>query len=325
MAMRPVYASDIYAVGVTCIYLLTGKSPKDLDYNPSTGEMVWQKYVQVSDHFAEVLKKMLEASVRHRYQSAGEILRALDLEPYLDSLAQGLATKPNTPPKQNANSFYSRDLDSGNSPSNPSSPSSGSSATTKLAAAIRARRERKAQGDAFTGGSPRTPGIPAQGGSVTSIRSQNLTTGKPKVPSKLDANGLLTAYMKGRRDFASQDLSGLDLHKTTLTGGIFHQARLIRTNFQGADLTGADFGRACLNRANFRDANLGRAYLSYADLEGADLRGADLSYAYLNHANLKGANLCGTNLSNAKITEEQLAQAKTNWATVLPSGKRGFW
>jgi serine/threonine-protein kinase len=39
MALRPVYASDIYAVGVTCIYLLTGKSPKDLDYNPSTGEI----------------------------------------------------------------------------------------------------------------------------------------------------------------------------------------------------------------------------------------------------------------------------------------------
>jgi serine/threonine-protein kinase len=41
--MRPVYASDIYAVGVTCIYLLTGKSPKDLDYNPLTGEMLWQQ------------------------------------------------------------------------------------------------------------------------------------------------------------------------------------------------------------------------------------------------------------------------------------------
>jgi serine/threonine-protein kinase len=325
MAMRPVYASDIYAVGVTCIYLLTGKSPKDLDYNPSTGEMVWQKYVQVSDHFAEVLKKMLEASVRHRYQSAGEILRALDLEPYLDSLAQGLAAKPNTPPKQNANSFYSRDLDSGNSPSNPSSPSSPDSATTKLAAAIRARRERKAQGEAFTAGSPRTPGIPAQGGSVTSIRSQNLTTGKPKVPAKLDANALLTAYMKGRRDFASQDLSGLNLQKVDLSKGIFHQAKLIKTNFQGADLSSSDFGRASLRQAILRDANLVRAYLSYVDLEGADLRGADLSYAYLNHASLKGANLCGANLTGAKINEEQLALAKTNWATVLPSGKRGFW
>src|SRR4028119_1991782 len=124
MALRPVYASDIYAVGVTCIYLLTGKSPKDLDYNPSTGEMVWQKYVQVSAHFAEVLKKMLEASVRHRYQCATDIMRALDLEPYLDRLTQGLATQPNTPPGLSkglsSQSFYSGDLTDKSSPSSPS-------------------------------------------------------------------------------------------------------------------------------------------------------------------------------------------------------------
>lgn len=324
MALRPVYASDIYAVGVTCIYLLTGKSPKDLDYNPSTGEMVWQKYVQVTAHFAEVLKKMLEASVRHRYQCATDIMRALDLEPYLDSLTQGLATQPNSPPGLskglNSQSFYSGDL------TDKSSPSSPSTATSKLAMAIRARRARKEQtGDGYTAGSQRTQSAPSQRGSANLLKSDGFTTGKPKVPIKLDANGLLNAYMKGRRDFASQDLSGLDLHKVDLSGGIFHQAKLAKTNFQGADLSNADFGRASLNRSNLRDANLGRAYLSYADLEGADLRGADLSYAYLNHANLKGANLCGANLSNAKISEEQLTQAKTNWATVLPSGKRGFW
>jgi serine/threonine-protein kinase len=78
MAMRPVYASDIYALGVTCIYLLTGKSPINLTYNRSTCEMVWQKYIQVSDNFAKVLNKMLESSVRYRYQSAREVLRALD-------------------------------------------------------------------------------------------------------------------------------------------------------------------------------------------------------------------------------------------------------
>ncbi|MFW6358455.1 MAG: protein kinase domain-containing protein, partial [Chroococcales cyanobacterium] len=89
LAMRPVYASDIYAIGVTCIYLLTAKSPKDLDYNPSTGEMIWQRYVHVSEHFASVLRKMLEVAVRDRYQSTEDVLRALDLEPYLDSLAQG--------------------------------------------------------------------------------------------------------------------------------------------------------------------------------------------------------------------------------------------
>ena len=102
--------------------------------------MVWQKYVQVSEHFAEVLKKMLEASVRHRYQSATDIMRALDLEPYIDTLAQGLATQPTCLNKGiNSQSFYSGDL------SLQSSPSAPSSATTKLAMAIRARRARKDQ------------------------------------------------------------------------------------------------------------------------------------------------------------------------------------
>jgi serine/threonine-protein kinase len=321
MALRPVYASDIYAVGVTCIYLLTAKSPKDLDYNPSTGEMIWRKYVHISDHLAEVLKKMLEASVRHRYQAAGDILRALDLEPYLDSLRDGLANKPNSPqnPTLNGNSLFSGDFNL------PSSPSSPSSATSKLAMAIRARRAKQEQSGPNTAAGQGSRAIPRPGASATSLKSEGYTVGKPKVPAKLDADGLLMAYLKGRRDFASQDLIGLNLQKAELAGGIFHQAKLAKVNFQGANLSNADFGRASLNRANLRDANLGRAYLSYADLEGADLRGADLSYAYLNHANLKGANLCGANLTNAKITEEQLALAKTNWATVLPSGKRGFW
>ena len=78
IAMRPVYASDIFALGITCIYLLTGKSPNKLSFNRSTCEMVWQKYVQISDGFAEVLNKMLEPSVRYRYPSAKDVLKALE-------------------------------------------------------------------------------------------------------------------------------------------------------------------------------------------------------------------------------------------------------
>ncbi len=36
--MRPIYASDLYALGVTCVYLLTGKSPKELGYD-AAGEL----------------------------------------------------------------------------------------------------------------------------------------------------------------------------------------------------------------------------------------------------------------------------------------------
>lgn len=250
MAMRPVYASDIYALGVTCIYLLTGKSPKNFPYNPSTCEMVWQEYVQISDDFAKVLNKMLESAVRYRYQSARDVLRALD-------------------PETDCNSGE-RDFNLSTS-----SPLSLSSTSEKLV--------------------------------------------------KLDAKALLRAYMNGERDFTAQDLRGLDLHESNLSKGIFRLAKLAKTNFERADLSHADFGQASLKQANLRQANLAGADFYNCDLEEADLRGANLSFAYLNHANLKGANLCGANLSNARITEVQLARAKKNWATVLPSGRCGLY
>jgi serine/threonine-protein kinase len=236
IAMRPVFASDIYALGVTCIYLLTGKLPTHFPYEPTTCQMVWQPYVQISDQFTEVLNKMLEPSVRYRYQSAQEVLNAID---------------------------------------------------------------------------------------------------------SLDAKShlLLESYKNGERNFAFQNMSGLNLQDTNLSGGLFYSSKLAKTNFQGADLSDAYFGQANLNQANLRNANLGGASFSNADLSGADLQGADLRFAYLSNANIKGANLCGANLSNANIkganlcganlsnaiiTEEQLAVVKKNWTTVLPNGRCGF-
>jgi len=329
MSMRPVYASDIYAVGVTCVYLLTGKSPKDLDYDPTTGEMMWDRHVHVSEHFALVLRKMLDMSVRHRYQSANEVLRALDLEPYLDSLAQSMV-KP-VRPTRNDGSPSSGDLSGNLFPSSPSA---------RMAAAIRARQQ-KASGMDSTGmtggvsrrGMPRAPMTTLErsrtsspGNSGNSGNNQggaDNSSGNSK--PKLSAEEVTLSYTKGRRDFTFHDLSSLNLARANLTGANFHQARLHKTNLQGANLFNSDFGRAGLSQAHLKDANLARAYLSHADLQGADLRGADLSYAYLSNANLRGANLCGANLTGAKITDAQLAQARTNWGTIHPSGKRGIW
>jgi serine/threonine-protein kinase len=325
MAMRPVYASDIYALGVTCIYLLTGRSPKDLDYDPATGEMVWQVQVQVSEHFASVLKKMLEVSVRHRYQNAGEVLRALDLEPYLDSLAQGMVVKPNrfhqsgSLPNSIPQSINSSDLEE---PSSPSSPSA------RMAAAIRARNAARAAGIDST--SLQSSGLSRRSPSqrpltVHSGRIKEHGNGEVAIVPKPAADELLIAYAKGKRDFSYHDLSMLILTKSNLSGANFHQSKLHKTNLQGSNLFSVDFGRASLSQATLRNANLARAYLSHADLQGADLRGADLSYAYLSNANLRGANLCGADLTGAKVGDGQLAMARTNWATVHPSGKRGMW
>lgn len=322
MAMRPVYASDFYAVGVTCIYLLTGKSPKDIDYNPATGEMMWQQYVSISDHFANVLRKLLEASVRHRYQSIDDILRAMDMEPYLDSLAQGLSAKSNTPPKINPTyKKYGSPPSSGDL----AGLSSGGSQTTgsgSMAEAIRARRARLQQGSI----TPSRAFLPSSGGSSGGVKTGlSPSGGKPKPQPKLDYQAFMTAYTKGRRDFAGQDLSLLNLQKLDLSGRIIlNQAKLTRTNFHEANLSNADFCRANLMGANLQDATLEKAFFHQANLEGAVLRGANLTGANLSQANLKNANLSGANLTGARVTEEQLGQAKMNWLTVLPNGKRAF-
>ena len=94
LSLRPVYASDIYAVGVTCLYLLTGKAPIEFDYNPLTGDIKWREYVQVSSHFGQVLDKMLRVSACDRYQSAEDVLRALELESCLDYLLPCMSNQP---------------------------------------------------------------------------------------------------------------------------------------------------------------------------------------------------------------------------------------
>jgi serine/threonine-protein kinase len=204
----------------------------------------------------------------------------------------------------------------------------GSSVTAspaaRVAMAIRARQA-KSDSTSLQSGTSRNRVLAAKPSTFTVVRSKGSTSGQPKIAPKIDAQALQLAYSKGRRDFAAYDLSLVSLQRASLSGAIFHQSKLDNANFQGANLFNADFGRASLNGINLRDANLSRAYLSHADLEGADLRGADLSHAYLVNANLRGANLCGANLTGAKVTEEQLASARTNWATVRPGGKKGLW
>jgi serine/threonine-protein kinase len=312
MAMRPVYASDLYAVGVTTVYLLTGKSPKELDYDPTTGEMLWREYVHISDHLAGVLQKLLEISVRHRYQTVEGILRDLDLEPYMDSLAQNMAFP--------ASSSHT-----------PAGPSSGklqdentASPTARMAAAIRARRERATRTGppSRMGSNPRTVGQSSRADLTTGGRSGGRSSGGRK--GKLTVKDLKLTYVKGQRDFSTCDLPGADLQRSGLAGVNFTQSQLSKASFQGSDLANANFGRADLSNANFRNAKLGRAYFSNANLQSADLRGADLSYASLTNANLRGANFCGTDLTGARVTNEQLSVAKTNWSTIYPNGKRGL-
>ncbi|MEL6816717.1 MAG: serine/threonine-protein kinase [Cyanobacteria bacterium J06598_3] len=285
MAMRPVYASDLYAIGVTCVYLLTGRSPKDLPYDTQTGELNWQDYAIVSGHFSQVLSKMLNISVHNRYQMAEDILRDLDLEPHLDSLAQNMAFATAQPAEAAEADTEKR-----------SPPSS------RMAEAIRARRERRAK----------------------SADTANYKGVDRRKRRKHTAQSLKESYEKGYRDFSSQVLSQLDLSKQVFIGARFAKAMLRKTNLSGADLSNTNLARANLTQANLKNAKLIRAHLDGANLEGTDLRGANLTKARLEAAQLTGTNLCGADLTGTNLTEAQLAAAKTNWSTIHPNGRRQF-
>ncbi|BAY47508.1 pentapeptide repeat-containing serine/threonine kinase [Scytonema sp. HK-05] len=318
MAMRPVFASDIYAVGVTCIYLLSGKPPKDLDYNQITGEMLWERLVQTSNHLTVVLRKMLEISVRNRYQSAQEVLTALQLEPYLDSLAQSMLVQSCTVSKERMSQNCE---ESGVFSINPAAVSGLGVAQVRSAILPKRAKTGETTG---TYAVETKPTVVTKPTTLVSTHTGCNTGQNSKTSRRLDTQGLLRDYLKGKRDFALYNLSMLNLQDIDLSQTNFHSSQLVKTNLQGANLYNSNFTKASLNRANLRDANLSKAYLSHADLEGADLRGSDLSYANLNNANLQGANLCGANLTGAKISQEQLALAKMNWMTVRPCGRRGL-
>ncbi|MCC3408036.1 MAG: protein kinase [Microcoleus sp. PH2017_10_PVI_O_A] len=77
-AGRPVYSSDLFATGLTAIYLLTGKQPQDIETNNYTGEFLWKQYApQVSPTLAIILDKVTSAHSCDRYTTAREMLQAL--------------------------------------------------------------------------------------------------------------------------------------------------------------------------------------------------------------------------------------------------------
>lgn len=79
---KAIFASDIYSLGVTCIYLLTHIEPFEL-YSVSEGKWVWRDFLRhpVSHNLGKILDKMLENATKRRYQSAKEIIKDLSYLP----------------------------------------------------------------------------------------------------------------------------------------------------------------------------------------------------------------------------------------------------
>lgn len=77
-AGKPRFNSDIYALGVVAIQALTGLKSSQLGEDAKTFEIIWRYQAQVSPILAEIIDKMVRYDFRQRYQSATEVLQALE-------------------------------------------------------------------------------------------------------------------------------------------------------------------------------------------------------------------------------------------------------
>ena len=95
-AGRPVYSSDLYSLGLTAIFLLTGRTPQQLTNDPHSGEVLWQKEIPpLSSHLAEVLERAIQFHPRDRFTSAAEMYTALAASPSPQTAAT-VAVAPGT-------------------------------------------------------------------------------------------------------------------------------------------------------------------------------------------------------------------------------------
>ena len=77
MAGGQIYPStDLYALAVMAVNLLTGKPPQDL-FDSYSNQWNWRGYVPVSDRLEGILNRMLKAAPAERFASAAEAIAAL--------------------------------------------------------------------------------------------------------------------------------------------------------------------------------------------------------------------------------------------------------
>jgi serine/threonine protein kinase len=81
MRGKALFASDIYSLGVTCINLLTERSPFD-SYDTHNAAWTWGQHLKtpVSKELSQIIDKMVETIPSRRYQIVDEVLKDLNCQ-----------------------------------------------------------------------------------------------------------------------------------------------------------------------------------------------------------------------------------------------------
>jgi len=93
---RAVYSSDLYSLGLTAVFLLSGKNAEDFPSDHNTGEILWRESLNnPHSQLIMVLERVIRFHPRDRFSSAKEMLAALK------DLPSQYPTKAISPPASN--------------------------------------------------------------------------------------------------------------------------------------------------------------------------------------------------------------------------------
>ena len=87
-------STDLYALAVTAVTLLTGKKPTEM-FDIGRSQWNWRSHARISDRLADVLNKMLSVDPNQRFGSALEVMAALNLSNTLSPPPPPLPSRPN--------------------------------------------------------------------------------------------------------------------------------------------------------------------------------------------------------------------------------------
>jgi len=259
---RAVAASDLYALGVTLIHLLTGIPPaelpqKDLQIQLSDC-LVRQKHrLKVTKHFATWLTKITHFSVERRFNNATQARRAIDFSfPELPFVARKGIEK---------------------------------SSKIRLILGL----------VALLAGTYTIQLLEEKNRTKLELNKIKYCQISKKASLKIaDVYYLSNRKLRNKCGNKSDVVERLNKEKKSLAGYNLSQIHLNQVNLKEGNLERASLYRTYLIEADLQNANLNYAGINYANLEAADLEDASIKRNEERNG-IKGTNFSRANLDNA--------------------------
>ncbi|MGQ9866504.1 MAG: pentapeptide repeat-containing protein [Pseudanabaenaceae cyanobacterium] len=262
--------SDLFGLGMVCVYLLGGIPPGRLFAKYGFGWLSrWQQCVKIplSSSLVDVLNRLLQVNPEQRYASPAVLLQEIDRLSQTRATPMAIAQEEEDPDI----AAFLQDLRvaRGDMPLPKASP-------LPLGRSFLPKDRLEGEEDTVVQAIPATP-------SPTPLANEERS-----VEVVSDASELLARYAAGGRDFEEANLEGANLQNV----------HLISVNLTGANL----------RNANLAGANLAHAKLLGADLRGANLTKTNLIGTSAIGAKMDGATLTGTNATLGNFSGAQLTR-----------------